>query len=147
MTQLQQELLDDPARRPLKMSRPLCFPGGSVVKNLPDSVEMQEAQVWSLGREDCLEEEMATRWYSCWENCMDRGAWWATAHGFAKSQTWLRTRECVQWTTTVLADQTRLKFWSSSLGWFWGICFAHCILSVCVSSPVQLFATPCTVAC
>ena len=27
--------------------------------------------------------------YSCLENSMDRGAWWATAHGVAKSQTWL----------------------------------------------------------
>ena len=25
--------------------------------------------------------------YSCPENPMDRGAWWATAHGVAKSQT------------------------------------------------------------
>ena len=25
--------------------------------------------------------------YSCLENLMDRGAWWATAHGFAKSWT------------------------------------------------------------
>ena len=25
--------------------------------------------------------------YSCWENPMDRGAWQATVHGFAKSQT------------------------------------------------------------
>ena len=25
--------------------------------------------------------------YSCLENPMDRGAWWATAHGVAKSQT------------------------------------------------------------
>ena len=33
------------------------FPRGSVVKNLP---AMQEIQVWSLGREDPLEEEMAT---------------------------------------------------------------------------------------
>ena len=24
---------------------------------------------------------------SCWENPMDRGAWWATVHGVAKSQT------------------------------------------------------------
>ena len=23
--------------------------------------------------------------YSCLENCMDRGAWWATVHGIAKS--------------------------------------------------------------
>ena len=28
--------------------------------------------------------------YSCLENLMDRGAWWATVHGVAKSQTWLK---------------------------------------------------------
>ena len=27
--------------------------------------------------------------YSCLENPMDKGAWWATAHGVLKSQTWL----------------------------------------------------------
>ena len=27
--------------------------------------------------------------YSCLENPMDRGAWWATVYGVAKSQTWL----------------------------------------------------------
>ena len=26
-------------------------------------------------------------WYSCLENPMDRGAWWATVHGVAKSWT------------------------------------------------------------
>ena len=25
--------------------------------------------------------------YSCWENPMDRGAWWATVHEAGKSQT------------------------------------------------------------
>ena len=28
--------------------------------------------------------------YSCLENPMNRGAWWATVHGVAKSQTWLK---------------------------------------------------------
>ena len=28
--------------------------------------------------------------YSCLENPMDRGAWWATIHGVAKSQKWLK---------------------------------------------------------
>ena len=28
--------------------------------------------------------------YSCLENPMDKGAWWAVVHGVAKSQTWLR---------------------------------------------------------
>ena len=42
----------------------------------------------SLGGEDPLEKGMAYRLqYSCLENPMDRGAWWATAHGVAKSQT------------------------------------------------------------
>jgi len=31
------------------------------------------------------EEQMATHSYSCLENSMDRGAWWATVHGVAKS--------------------------------------------------------------
>ena len=36
----------------------LCFPGAQSVKNLP---AVQETQVPSLGREDPLEKEMATR--------------------------------------------------------------------------------------
>ena len=38
----------------------LSFPSGSVVKNPPAMQETQEMQVWSLGWEDPLEEEMAT---------------------------------------------------------------------------------------
>ena len=37
------------------------FPGGSVVKNLPASAGIQEMQVRSLGWEDTLKKEMATR--------------------------------------------------------------------------------------
>ena len=63
----------------------LGFPGGSVVKNLPT---IQETQVQSLGWEDPLEEEMATHSsILAWKNPMDRGAWWATVYGVAKSQT------------------------------------------------------------
>ena len=36
------------------------FPGGSVVKNSPAKQKMQETQVQSQGREDPLEEGMAT---------------------------------------------------------------------------------------
>ena len=42
-------------------------------------------QVQPLGGKDPLEEEMATQ-----KNSMDRGCWWATVHGVAKSQTQLR---------------------------------------------------------
>ena len=55
------------------------FPGDSVVKNLP---VMQETQFQSLGREDPLEEEMATHYqYSCLENPMERGGWWLKSMG------------------------------------------------------------------
>ena len=48
---------------------------------------MQETWVQSLGREDTLEEEMA----SCFSipvrrNPMDRGVWWATVHSVAENQ-------------------------------------------------------------
>ena len=45
----------------------------------------------NLGGEDPLEEEMATQLqYSCLENPMDRGAWWATVHAVTKSGTRLK---------------------------------------------------------
>ena len=47
----------------------------------------QETEVPSLGQEDPLEKKMATPLqYSCLENPMDGGAWWATVHGVTKSQ-------------------------------------------------------------
>ena len=54
-----------------------------IVKNLP---AMWDTWVWFLGREDPLEKGMAIQ-YSCLENSMDRGAWWATVHGITKNQT------------------------------------------------------------
>ena len=57
------------------------------VKNPPAK---QETQVWSLGWEDPLEEEMANRSsILAWKNPMDRGTWWARVHGVAKGLTWL----------------------------------------------------------
>ena len=43
------------------------------------------------GGEDPLEEEMAAHSrFSCLENPMDRGLWWATVHRVAKSWTQLK---------------------------------------------------------
>ena len=61
------------------------FPGGSVVKNLPanegdaGSISGSERS-HGVGNGNPLQ-------YSCLENLMDRGAWWATVHRVAKSQT------------------------------------------------------------
>ena len=61
----------------------MAFLVAQTVKRLPG---MQETWVRSLGQEDSLEKEMATRSrYSCLENSMDGGAWWATVHGVTKS--------------------------------------------------------------
>ena len=50
---------------------------------------MQETWVRSLGWEDPLEEDVVASTFA-WRIPMDRGAWRATVHGFAKSQTQLR---------------------------------------------------------
>ena len=63
------------------------FPGSSVVKNLP---AMQETWVQFLGQEDSPGGgDGNPLQYFCLENPIDRGAWLATVHGVAKSQTQL----------------------------------------------------------
>ena len=58
------------------------FPNGSAVKNLPATHKMQ---VWPLGWEDPLEEEMATLLqYSCLENPIDRGVLWLQFMGLQR---------------------------------------------------------------
>ena len=71
----------------MNRDRKCCFPGGSVVKNLP---AMQETWVQSLGQDNPLEKGMATHSSILLENPMDRGAWWATVHGVTQSQTQLK---------------------------------------------------------
>ena len=57
----------------------LSFPGGTVVKNLPANT----------GDTDLIPagESGTPLQYSCLENPMDSGAWWAIVHRVAKSQT------------------------------------------------------------
>ena len=55
------------------------------VKNPP---AMRETWIRSLGWEGPLEEGVATHSsILAWRIPMDKGAWWATVHGVAKSQT------------------------------------------------------------
>ena len=58
-----------------------------MVRSLPVT---WETPVQSLGQEDPLEKELATNSsILAWENTMNGGAWQATVHGVAKSQTQL----------------------------------------------------------
>ena len=56
--------------------------------------------VQSLGQEDPLE----GMGFSLWENPMDRGAWWATVHGVAKSWARLKALSTHSLTMALLAD-------------------------------------------
>ena len=74
------------------------------VKNPP---AMQGTRVQSLSQEDSLEKGMATPLqYSCQENPMDRGTWWATVHRIARVRPDLENEqpgECMPQTLCVLA--------------------------------------------
>ena len=63
----------------------LGFPGGSVVKNLSANAG-DMSLIPGLGRSRG-EGNGNPLQCSCLGNPMDRGAWWATVHGVAKSQT------------------------------------------------------------
>ena len=71
----------------LSLTLTLGFPGGSGSKestcNAGDPVSILGSGGSPGERNGYLLQ------YSCLENSMDRGAWWATVHGVAKSQTWL----------------------------------------------------------
>ena len=64
------------------------FPGGTVVKNLPANAgDTRDAGLIPGSGRFPGEGNGNPLQYSCLESSMDRGAWWATVHGVAKSQT------------------------------------------------------------
>ena len=66
------------------------FRSGSVVKNLPANAEVAGDLGSVPGLERCPGGGNGNPLqFSCMENPMDRGAWWATVHGVIKSQTLL----------------------------------------------------------
>ena len=69
----------------------IYFPGGSEVKNLPADVgdSRDAGLIPGLGRSPGGEHGNPFQ-YSCLGNPTDRGAWWATVHGVAKSWTQLK---------------------------------------------------------
>ena len=64
---------------------PQDYPGGFAVRNLPanagDGASIPGSRSSSRGGNG------NPRQYSCLENPMDSGGWWATVHGVTKSQT------------------------------------------------------------
>ena len=76
------------------------FPDGTMVKNLPaDTGDARDAGLISGSEISPGEGNGNPFHYSCLENSMYRGAWQATVHGVAKSQTRLST---VQYSISIL---------------------------------------------
>ena len=71
----------------------LSFPSGTGVKNLPaNGGDAREASsIPGLGRSPGKGNDNPLQ-YSCLENSMDRGTWWATVHGVTESD----MTECVR---------------------------------------------------
>ena len=67
-----------------------------MIKNLPDNAGDADSTPGS-GRSPG-EGNGNPLQYSCLENPMDRGTWWATVHGVAKSRTRqsIHTHECIK---------------------------------------------------
>ena len=84
-----------------------------MVKNLS---AMWETWVQSQGWEDPLEEGTGNSlWYSCLENPIDRGAWWATVQRVKKSWTRLSDHACTQ-PAQPLAKCPLVEGWMESMG-------------------------------
>ena len=68
--------------------QPLGFPGGAVVKNPPANAgDARDADsIPGSGRSPGGGNSNPLQ-YTCLKNTMDKGAWQATVHGIAKSQT------------------------------------------------------------
>ena len=76
------------------------FPSGSLVKNPPAMQKVQGASCSTpgSGRSPGGGHGNPLQ-YSCLENPMDRGAWWATVHGVTGVGCgWTTERACMQWT-------------------------------------------------
>ena len=73
------------------------FPGGAVVKNPPANAgDTRDTGLIPGSKRSPGEGNDNPFQYSCLENFMDRGAWWATVHGVTKSQTRLSDRAQTQ---------------------------------------------------
>ena len=86
------------------------FPGGAVVKNPPVSAgDTRGARsIPGSGRPPGRGNGNPFQ-YSCLKNPTDRGAWQATVHGVAKSQTRLKRVQC-----TVSDSDVSTRHWKSS---------------------------------
>ena len=91
------------------------FPMTQWLKNLLAMQEIQETWVQSLGGKIPWRRKWQPIPYSCLENSMDRGAWWAMVHGVTNSRTWLSKQTHIDKETKVKTVQQLFKFLMQNL--------------------------------
>ena len=106
---------------------------------------MKETGVWCLGREDPPGEGHGNPLqYSCLENPVDRGAWWARVHGVTESQIRLSDRAHIHtnkwWKKGRKRERKKGKYFPPVLV---GSGVTQGPLLLCVRSPSGAFLTPC----
>ena len=90
-------------------------PSGMVAKNLPASAgDARDASLISGSGRSPGEGNGNSLQYSCLENSIDKGAWWATVHEDPKSRTWLSTHA-----TPPRAGDRIESIWSHDVTWWW----------------------------
>ena len=107
----------------------LGFPGGSAIKNPPANAgSTDQGSIPESGRFPGGGHGNPVQ-YSCLENSMDRGAWWAIVHRVTKSQTWLKrlsmqarthwllVLSCLGTFTICLAPHPDSLVWLSAYQW------------------------------
>ena len=76
--------------RKLRLKRTQNVPKTIELEAIPTQVWLQSpSPKWWWLEPEAGEGNGTPLQYSCLENPMDAGAWWAAVHGVAKSQTWL----------------------------------------------------------
>ena len=89
------------------------FPGGTSGKELTCQCRSHRdtGSVLGLGRSPGTGRGTPLQ-YSCLENPMDRGAWWATVLGVAKNQTWLKGLSTLTQEAYILSLAPRRRYMS-----------------------------------
>ena len=90
----------------------LGFPGDSLVKNPPANAEAKSSTP-GLGRSPGVGNSSPFQ-YSCLENAMDRGAWWAAVHGVAQSWAQLKHLACMHALEKEMATHSSILAWRIS---------------------------------
>ena len=94
---------------------------GSEIKNPPPNAGAASL-ISGSGRSPGRENGNSPQ-YFCWDNPMERGAWWAKVHGVSKSRTWLSTQRLIKYQDSSPAILSTVCIGSNKIPSFqsWGI--------------------------